>query len=280
MIRLLSLIAVFCGFTGTAFAGCAGKITSVSAQSPLTYSPFAAWNALQTLILTVQNTGAVACSYQVSIPPSFNPLQFAGKLSFSISSSSASANSMLTTPTLKPGQSAQLPIILTVPRGQPSLSGYFTSKVGFALAVAGSPAAQPPIDQAIVPLTCTVPPIFEINLAGSGRKTTVQFGNLEAGQKASVILQTRTNSDHRLVFQSAQWRRICPCTGIPARLPQYLTQRPLMAQPVTLTAPVALSFAAEPGEASRRVTVTVGDTSGKLAGTYTDVITVSILSSM
>ena len=279
MIRLLSLIAVFCGFTGTAFAGCAGKITSVSAQSPLTYSPFAAWNALQTLILTVQNTGAIACSYQVSIPPSFNPLQFAGKLSFSISSSSASANSMLTTQTLKPSQSAQLPIILTVPRGQPSLSGYFTSKVGFALAVAGSPAAQAPIDQAIVPLTCTVPPIFEINLAGSGRKTTVQFGNLEAGQKASVILQTRTNNDHRLVFQSVNggYLSLHGHSGPASKIPYSAT---VDGEPVTLTAPVALSFAAEPGEASRRVTVTVGDTSGKLAGTYTDVITVSILSSM
>ena len=279
MIRLLSLIAVFCGFTGTAFASCAGKITSVSAQSPLTYSPFAAWNALQTLILTVQNTGAIACSYQVSIPPSFNPLQFAGKLSFSISSSSASANSMLTTQTLKPSQSAQLPIILTVPRGQPSLSGYFTSKVGFALAVAGSPAAQPPIDQAIVPLTCTVPPIFEINLAGSGRKTTVQFGNLEAGQKASVILQTRTNNDHRLVFQSVNggYLSLHGHSGPASKIPYSAT---VDGEPVTLTAPVALSFAAEPGEASRRVTVTVGDTSGKLAGTYTDVITVSILSSM
>ncbi len=279
MIRLLSLIAVFCGFTGTAFAGCAGKITSVSAQSPLTYSPFAAWNALQTLILTVQNTGAIACSYQVSIPPSFNPLQFAGKLSFSISSSSASANSMLTTQTLKPSQSAQLPIILTVPRGQPSLSGYFTSKVGFALAVAGSPAAQAPIDQAIVPLTCTVPPIFEINLAGSGRKTTVQFGNLEAGQKASVILQTRTNSDHRLVFQSVNggYLSLHGHSGPASTIPYSAT---VDGQPVTLTSPVALSFAAESGEASRRVTVTVGDTSGKLAGTYTDVITVSILSFM
>ena len=49
---------------------------------------------------------------------------------------------------------------------------------------------------------------------------------------------------------------------------------------MALAAPAALSFAAEPGETSRRLTVTIGDTSGKLAGTYIDVITVSILSSM
>ncbi len=283
MIRLLLLIAVWCGFTGTTFAGCAGKITSVNAQSPLTYSPFAAWNAQQTLILTVQNTGAVACSYQVSIPSSFNPLQFAGKLSFSLSSSSpsgsASGNFTITTPTLKPGQSTQLPVILTVLRGQPSLSGYFTSKVGFVLAGAGAPPAQPPIDQVIIQLACTVPPIFEINLAGSGRGTAVQFGSLETGQRTSVILQTRTNGDHRLELKSANsgvlalLGRSGPASTIP-----YAAA--VDGQPVVLSAPAALSFAAEPGEASRQLTLTIGDTSGKLAGTYTDVITVRILSSM
>ena len=62
------------------------------------------------------------------------------KLSFSLSSLSSSGgagNFALTSPTLKPGQSSQLPLILMVPRGQPSLSGSFTSKVGFALAGAG-----------------------------------------------------------------------------------------------------------------------------------------------
>jgi hypothetical protein len=36
----------------------------------------------------------------------------------------------------------------------------------------------------------------------------------------------------------------------------------------------------KPGETTRRLTVTIGDASGKLAGTYSDVITISTLSSM
>jgi hypothetical protein len=279
MIRLLSLIAILCGFIGTANASCAGKIVSVSAQNPLTYSPFAAWNAQQTLILTVQNTGTLACSYQVSIPPSYYPLQFGGKLPFSLSGANASGNFALTTPALKPGQSAQLPITLTIARGQPVLSGHFTSKIGFALAGVGAPAAQPPIDQVVIPLGCAVPPIFEINLAGSGRKTTAQFGSLETGQSVSVILQIRSNGDHRLALRSVNGG-VLALQGRTHPAPTIPYAATVDGQTVALTAAAALSFAAEPGEASRRLTVTIGDITGKLAGTYTDVITVSILSSM
>jgi hypothetical protein len=282
MMRLLILIAMLC-VTGKSFAGCTGKIVSVTAQSPLTYSSFAAWNAQQIFNLTVQNSGAVACSYQVSIPPGFYPLQFGGKLSFNLSASagvaSASPNFTITTPAVKPGQSAQLPIILTVPRGQPSLSGSFTSKIGFALAAAGTLATQPPIDQVIVPLACTVPPIFEINVAGSGSRSTVQFASLEAGQKASVVLQTRTNGDYRIVFRSLN-SGLLTLAGRSGPASAIAYAAAVDGHPVALTAPVALSYASEPGEGTRRLTVTVGDTSGKLAGTYTDVITVSILSSM
>jgi len=102
MIRPLALIAVLCCLSETAFAACSGKIASLNAQSPLSYSPFAAWDAQQTLVLTIQNTGSAACSYQVSVPPSFYPLQFGGKLSFSLTGSGAtavnSANFTLATP--------------------------------------------------------------------------------------------------------------------------------------------------------------------------------------
>ncbi len=284
MIRLLVLIAIWsCSVAGAAFAGCAGKIVSVSAQSPLTYSPFAAWNAQQRLILTVQNTGPLACSYQVSIPASFYPLRFGGKLSFNLSSTSASdgasANFTMTTPTLNPGKSAQLVVLLTVFRGQLSLSGRFTSKVGFALAGGGTPLTQPPIDQVIIPLVCTVPPIFEINLAGSGRTTTVQFPSLETGQKTSLVLQTRTNGGHRVEFRSVNggFLALQGHSGPASTIPYAAA---VDGQPVPLAVSAALSFAAEPGEMSRRLTVTIGNTSGKLAGTYIDVITVSILSSM
>ena len=282
MTRLFVLIALSFGFAGAAFAGCAGKLASASAQGQLTYSPFAAWNAQQTLMLTVQNTGTSPCAYQVSVPPAYYPLQFGGKISFSLSAlggAVAAANLTLTTPVIKPNQSAQLPIVLTIPRGQPSLSGYFISKLGFALTGAGAPAAGSPIDQAIMPLSCRVPPIFEINLAGSGIRSTVQFASLETGQKAFVILQTRTNGGHQIVFRSLNGGFLA-LNGLsgPASTISYVAD--VDGQPVTLTAPVALSFAAAPGEAARRLTVTVGDTTGKPAGTYTDVITVSILSSM
>ena len=283
MIRLLVVIAILCGPAGAALAGCAGKIASVSAQTPLTYSPFAAWNAQQRLIFTVRNTGTIACSYQVSILPGHYPLQFAGKLSFSLSSANAagnsSANFTLATPVLNPGQSVQLPVILTVFRGQPVSSGQFNLNVGFALAAAGTQVGQPPIDRVMVPLACTVPPVFEINLAGSGQRTSIQFANPEAGQKASVVLQTRTNGNHQVEFKSVNggFMTLRGHSGQMSKIPYAVT---VDGQPIALAAPAALRFATEPGEAARRLTVTLGDPSGKLAGTYIDVITVSILSSL
>lgn len=283
MIRLVALIAVLCGIAGTAFAGCDGKITGVKAQAPLTYSPFDAFNARQTLVVTVQNTGTLNCSYRVSVPPSFYPLQFGGKLSFSLSTTIASGDTAgtltLTTPILGPGNSAQSPIILTALRGQATSSGQFIAGFGLALAAVGAPVGSPPIDQVSVPLTCTVPPVFEINLAGSGHRTSVQFGNLETGKNASVMLQTRTNGNHRLEFESSNRGLLAlrGHSGPAATIPYTAT---VDGQPLALASPAALSFATAPGEATRRFTVTIGNTSGKLAGTYRDVITVAILSSM
>jgi hypothetical protein len=283
MIRLLALIAALCGIAETAFAGCDGRITGVNAQAVLTYSPFEAFNARQTLVVTVKNTGTLTCSYQISVPPQFYPLQFGGKLSFGLSNTIASGETAgaltLTTPIISPGTSTQLPLILTVFRGQVTYSGQFTAGFGLVLAAAGAPVGSPPIDQVSVPLTCTVPPIFEINLAGSGHRTSVQFGTLETGKEASVMLQTRTNGNHHLEFESAN-RGVLALVGRsgPASTIPYTAT--LDGQPLALTSRTALSFAPAPGESTRRLTVTIGDTSGKLAGTYLDVITVAILSFM
>jgi hypothetical protein len=283
MTRLVLAMIVLCSCHGTSVAGCAGKLAGVTAQSPLTYSPFAAWNAQQTLNLTVQNSGAIACGYQVSVPASYYPLQFGGKLLFNISAGAGMAPGAsqftLATPAIKPGQSLQIPILLTVPRGQPSPAGSFTSKIGFALTAAGSPAAEPPIDQVIVQLACTVPPIFEINVAGSGSRSTVQFVSLGTGQNASVVLQTRTNGSHQILFKSLNGGFMA-LRGYPGPASAIPYAASVDGQPIALGAPVALSYPAQPGEAARRLSITVGDTSGKLAGMYSDTIIVSILSSM
>jgi hypothetical protein len=279
MIRWLAvLIVISCGGTASE-AACAGKITSVNAQAPLTYSPFAPWSAQQKLILTVQNTGSQACAYQLSTPSRFYPLQFGGKLSFSITGStfgsSASQPFILLTPAIKSGQSAQFSAVLSIFRGQAVASGTTVSNIGFDLAPAGASAGQTPIDEVIVPVTCVVPPIFEINLAGSGQTTSVQFGTLAPGQTASVILQTRTTGNYQLDFQSRNggFLILQGLTGQSSKIPYNLT---IDGQPVALGAASFLKVTAGPGEAAHRLAVTIGGTAGNLAGTYIDVITVSI----
>ena len=207
---------------------------------------------------------------------------FGPKLSFTIESSTASANTQpfsLVTPALKPGQSGQVGAVLTVFRGQAAVSGTFTSHVAFALSPADAAQGALPIDQVLIPLTCIVPPIFEINLAGSGQSTTVQFGNLAANETASVVLMTRTTGNHQLEFQSRHngYLALQSLAGLSAKIPYSLA---LDGRPVALAAATFLKFTTGPGEAARRLTFTIGDTSGKLAGTYTDVITVNIASAL
>jgi hypothetical protein len=279
MIRWLAvLLVITCGGTASQ-AACAGKITSINAQAPLTYSPFAPWSAHQSLSFTVQNTGSQTCSYQLTIPSRFYPLQFGGKLSFSIASQTSASRGpqafILLTPAIKSGQSAQFSAVLSVFRGQAVASGTIVSNVGFDLAPAGAAAGQSPIDEVIVPVTCIVPPIFEINLAGSGQYTSVQFGNLAPGQTASVILQTRTTDNHQLEFQSRNggFLILQGHTGQSSKIPYSLT---IDGQEVGLAAATFLHVTAGPGEATHRLAITIDDTAGKLAGTYIDVITVSI----
>ena len=266
MIRLLAAYRRFLRLhPGQPLPVCAGKMNTVSSPKPAHLQSLCGVERSANACSTVQNTGAAACSYQVSIPPSFYPLQFAGKLSFSMSSSSASANSMLHDP------NPQARPVRTTAHNTDRSPGaaviiwtlHLEGRVRLGSCRVSRGAA--PYRSGNCPPTCTVPPIFEINLAGSGAQDDcAKSGNLEAGQKASVIVQTRTNNDHRLVFQSVNggYLSLHGHSGPASKIPYSAT---VDGETVTLTAPVALSFATEPGEASRRVTVTVGDTSGKLA---------------
>ncbi len=279
MMRLGVLLLILIGCGQAAHGGCAGKILSVNAQAPLTYSPFAAWNAKQTLVITVQNTGSLACSYRISMAPGSYPLKFGAKLSFDIANASTAVSGAapfsIVTPVLKPGQNAQLGALLTVFRGQAAISGVLAANTGFALTPAEATQGAMLLDQVVVPLSCIVPPIFEVNLAGSGERTSIQFANLAPRETAAVILQTRTTGNHRLEFQSQNrgFLILQGVSGQSARIPYSFA---LDGQPVALKAKSFLQFTTGAGETAHRLTFTIGDTSGKLAGTYSDVVTISI----
>ena len=162
-----------------ASGACLGKISQAAAPGSLSYNPFAVQNALQAILVTIQNPGTQPCSYQLTIPSASYPLQFGGKLSFGIAPAGAAPAPQSTTPLtvltsqVKPGQTVRVPLALTIFSGQPAASGLLMGNVTFSLYAAGAPPSQRPLDQVQVPLSCAIPAIFEINIAGSGQYTSI-----------------------------------------------------------------------------------------------------------
>ncbi|WP_127078074.1 hypothetical protein [Rhodomicrobium lacus] len=272
------VLAMFCGLTPS--LACTGKIDALSARRTLVYNPFSALDGHQQLSIQVQNTGTESCAYRLWIPDRYLPLQF-GNIDFTISGQrapSAADSSGLTiqTPIVAPGQSIKLPLRLSVARGQQSLAGKLTKKIGFALAA--EQARTTLLDQTEVDIHCVVPPVFEINVAGSGLRATLEIDDLKLRSKA-VVLQMRSTQNHRLEIQAENGALIREGSppGDSTSIPYVVT---IDGQSSQLKKGAIWRVNGPAGESSRRLNVTIGDTADKLAGLYKDVITVHIASDL
>ena len=207
--------------------GCSGKIVSTRALTPLVYSPFAPVDEQQNLIISIQNSGSDRCAYRLLIPDRYLPLQFAPTLQFTITASNAgSGQNAFTadTPLLQPGQTYHLHVRLLVYRGQDATIGILTKPIGLALTPAGG--ARTTLDEVQVKLSCTIPQLFEINLAGSGTRTSMDFKDLNANSSRSVVMQTRATQGHHLEFSATAGQLVRD--GGPVRsLRLFLTPWPL-----------------------------------------------------
>ncbi|MGO8780725.1 MAG: hypothetical protein ACLQKK_17730 [Rhodomicrobium sp.] len=282
MTRLIAILLFIA--SSPASAACLGKISQAAAPSSLSYNPFAVQNTLQAILVTIQNPGTQPCSYQLTIPSASYPLQFGGKLSFGIAPAGAAPAPQSTTPLtvltsqVKPGQAVRVPLALTIFSGQPAASGLLMGNVNFSLYAAGAAPSQSPLDQVQVPLSCAIPAIFEINIAGSGQYTSVDFGELAPGKSATVVLQMRATADYSLHFRSQNnGYLVRGGSNSPgnSRISYGLTVDGL---PIALSGPAFLQFKARAGETSRRFSFTIGEMANTMAGLYKDIITVRIAS--
>ena len=271
-----SLILALLLFWTAPAAACAGKIVSTAARAPLSYNPFSPVDAQQEIAVKVQNAGSDRCAYQLSIPNRYLPLQFAIGLRFAIMAGSWQETLAAATPVLQPRQSYDLHLTLLVYRGQTATAGTLSRLVGFALTPAGG---RTPVDEIQLNLSCVVPPFFQINLAGSGTRTAMEFSSLNANGTKSVVMQTRATQGHRLEFRSTAGYLLRE--GSPASesstIPFALA---VDGQTYTLSEGTVLRIQGTAGQSSHLLTVRIGDTKNKLAGTYKAAITVHIASTM
>ena len=139
-------------------------------------------------------------------------------------------------------------------------------------------ASAHPLDQIQIPLSCTVPPVFEINIAGSGQHTSVDFGELTSGKTTAVVLQTRATADYSLHFGSKNRGYLVCEASSSAKISRIPYSLMVDGQPIALLGSAFLQFKAQAGETSRHFTFTIGDTENTMAGLYKDIITVRIAS--
>jgi len=272
--RLVLIVAMLLA-TGVSAHACAGKIETFSGQRTLIYNPFSVVDARLRVAVTIRNTGFEACSYRLSIPDSYLPFFFES-VAFSVEAREArnetSATFSVTTPSVAAGQTHQLRLRLSVSRGQPALSGTLTKRVGFVLTDAVKRGS--PLDQTELDFYCVIPPVFEINVAGSGLRASLEIDDLKLRSKG-VVLQTRSTQSHQLQIRAENGflvREGSPpstTTLIPYEVSIDGASRQLEKNAVWQVDGPA-------GEASRRLNVTIGDTVNKLAGLYKEVITVHI----
>jgi hypothetical protein len=274
-ILLGSLLLLF--GTAPAFA-CAGKIVSSAARAPLIYNPFAPLDAQQEIVIKVQNIGSDRCAYQLSIPDRYFPLQFAPGLRFAIVASSGwQGDFAAVTPVLQSGQSYDMRLRLLIFRGQTATAGTVSRLIGFSMTPAG--AGRTSVDEVQLNVSCIIPPHLGIDLAGSGRRTSMEFTSLNANGTRSVVMHTRATQGHRLEFQSTAGYllREGSSASEQSSIPFVLA---VDGQTHTLSEGMVLRIQGEAGQSSHLLTVRIGDTRNKLAGTYKAVITVRIASNM
>ena len=261
----------------TAPAGaCAGKIVSTVAQAPLSYNPFSPVDAQQEITVKVQNVGSDRCIYQLSnSQPLFAP-KILPRPSVRDHGGQLAGTLAAVTPVLQARQSYDLHLTLRLYRGQTAMAGTLSRIIGFSLTALGD---RTPADVIELTLSCVVPPLFQINLAGSGTRTSLEFSSLNANGTKSVVMQIRATQGHCLEFRSTAGSLLRE--GSPANeLSTIAFVLAVDGQTYTLAEDTVLRIQGAPGQSSHLLTVRIGDTKNKPAGTYKAAITVHIVSGM
>ena len=180
------------------------------------------------------------------------------------------------TPLLQRGQSYDLHLHLLVYRGQEATAGILTKLIGLALT---SIDGRTTLDEVQLSLSCTIPQLFQVNLAGSGTRTSMGFKNLSAFSSRSVVMQTRATQGHHLEFSATAGQLVRD--GSPAKDASTISYTLAVdGQTYSLAKDPILRVSGNAGQANRLLTVRLGDTSNKLAGTYKAIITIRIVSGL
>ena len=281
-----------------ASAGCLLNLAGPVTQQPLTYNPFQAGAATATISFAIKNTGNQTCSAAFAFFKlgalqatasgaglSYRILSIGG---VPITQSAASPPDKLNTAseaaltTLPANVSITVTATLTVPNGQVAGPGTYADllTLGVYQSLGGSAlytkAFESPLNVSI-----TVQSQVTLAVAGGGRNTTLDFGNLVEGAVRSVQLWAYANQGFHMTVSSDNAGVMKPidssARGEGWRVPY--TVAIFKTAPIDLTQQQSVSLwptATQKMGLAIPVDVHVGSTKGQRAGVYRDVITITV----
>jgi hypothetical protein len=273
-------VAAVLASVNPALAGCLGRIDAITTQTPLRYDPFARQDFATNLIATIRNTGNTACTYAIDIEGAATTPKFGGTIGYTLAGPARPSNLGLiasqTTNTIRPGAQATVSIPLTIPKAQNVIAGNYSDRLRVKLRAPEASTGQPPYDRRHLVLTCSVPPLFQINIGGAGLTTTVDFGELTKGERRSVVIQTRATQDYALRLSSKNAGALILDDATAKWQVPYLAY--IDGHPVNFSTGMPVKYQRRQYEDSHRLTIVIGDPQYKKAGLYKDIITILVTS--
>jgi hypothetical protein len=272
----------------TSAAACSGRIRSADVTPTIRYDGFAPTETSTINDVRIDNTGSDDCAYWLAFyrnPTA--PARLGGQIVYELRSlaglelltnrpPTVAPDRFLATGVVRDGQTSRVEYQWRLLRGQVVPAGTYADTVDLRLFDAGTNAL---LDTRTLTLTAAVEASVSINLAGanvsSPHNYTMDFGSLETGETKSVQIQVRSNQRFRLDVASTHGGRmqLTPPSG--SWWVDYLAAL----DGRTLHFPDSLGpfDATTVNGANLQFQVTIGDVTGKRAGTYRDEVTISIV---
>ncbi len=296
--QLIVFLASLALCPAAASADCQLNLSSPVTQQPLIYNPFQAGEATATISFTIKNAASKSCMaafsfFKLGTPQAnFSGANLAyrilGLTGGAITQSAASPPDTLNTINgaapimLAAKASITASATLSVPSGQVTGPGAYTDLL--ILGVYQSPSGQAPYRKALeAPLDISIGVHSQVTLAvaGGGRYTTLDFGNLVEGAMRSVQLLAYANQGFHLSVSSDNagvMKPVNPSARAEGWHVPY-TVAIFRLPPIDLTQ--QQTFSLRPKATKRTglaipVDVRVGSTKGQRAGMYRDVITIAV----
>ena len=290
---VLGLVAAVVATWSSAYA-CELTIARVDVDRSLVYEPFSGMATIADLEVEVVNTGSDPCLASVAAQSDDRGpqrrLRFgAGALRYELS---LAAGQVFENDANAPigdirviegaGGGATVTLRLEIGRGQIVESGVYSDRLRLvAFAIVGG--VRRIADQEDVVVAAHVEPSAQINIAGAGAarsgfsSASIDFGELEPGERRRTVLQVRSTGPVSVVLDSANSGQLRQATrpdlaGIPYEIIFDREVVDLESGWVTVNRSPTISARGS----SYPLVVRIGDFGARAAGRYEDTITISV----